>query len=179
MRTQAGVGLGLLFLAPLGDMIDRKKLVIGLELLLALALIGMSVSGNLTAVYVASFTIGIFAVAVQIVVPMAASMATPETKGEGRRNCLHKDLDRHSPVADRQRIYGRLARLALGLWFVGGVRTARHSAHPCRLSKPARQTQGQLPYGIDPLSVLPLCKVRWLSFLGHSSSAPSAHSGQP
>ncbi|MEP7456126.1 MFS transporter [Phyllobacterium sp. SB3] len=80
--TQVGVGLGLLFLAPLGDMIDRKKLVICLELFLILALIGMSVSSNLTAIYVASFAIGIFAVAVQIVVPMAASMATPETKGK-------------------------------------------------------------------------------------------------
>ncbi|WP_210386995.1 MFS transporter [Brucella intermedia] len=80
--TQAGVGLGLLFLAPLGDMIDRKKLVICLELLLALALIGMAISANLAGLYVASFAIGIFAVAVQSVVPMAASIATPETRGK-------------------------------------------------------------------------------------------------
>jgi len=79
--TQTGVGLGLLLLAPLGDMFDRKKLVICLELLLAAALIAMTLSQNLTDLYIASFAIGIFAVAVQIVVPMAASMATPETKG--------------------------------------------------------------------------------------------------
>lgn len=80
--TQAGVGLGLLFLAPLGDMINRKKLVICLELLLALALIGMAISANLAGLYVASFAIGISAVAVQIVVPMAASIATPEIRGK-------------------------------------------------------------------------------------------------
>lgn len=80
--TQVGVGLGLLFLAPLGDMINRKKLVICLEVLLIAALIGMSVSGNLASLYIASFAIGVFAVAVQIVVPMAASMAPPQTKGK-------------------------------------------------------------------------------------------------
>lgn len=80
--TQAGVGLGLLFLAPLGDMVDRKKLVICLELLLALTLARVSVVGSLAGIYAASFAIGIFAVAVQIVVPMAASIATPQTKGK-------------------------------------------------------------------------------------------------
>ncbi|MBO9196882.1 MFS transporter [Rhizobium sp. 16-449-1b] len=80
--TQVGVGMGLLFLAPLGDMLDRKKLVICLELLLVCALLGMSVANTLATVYAASFAIGVFAVAVQIVVPMAASMATAETKGK-------------------------------------------------------------------------------------------------
>lgn len=42
----------------------------------------MSISRSLTAIAVASLAIGIFAVAVQIVVPMAASIATPETKGK-------------------------------------------------------------------------------------------------
>lgn len=80
--TQAGVGLGLLFLAPLGDMVDRKKLIICLEVLLSITLVGMAVSESLAGLYVASFLIGTFAVAVQIVVPMAASMASPETKGK-------------------------------------------------------------------------------------------------
>lgn len=80
--TQAGVGLGLLFLAPLGDMIDRKKLVICLELLLGLALIFMATANSLLAIYAVSFAIGVLGVAVQIVVPMAASLATKETRGQ-------------------------------------------------------------------------------------------------
>jgi predicted MFS family arabinose efflux permease len=79
--TQAGVGFGLLFLAPLGDMIDRKKLVLGLEFLLGLTLILMATVSNLISLYAVSFAIGVLGVAVQIVVPMAASLATKETKG--------------------------------------------------------------------------------------------------
>ncbi|SFB65153.1 Predicted arabinose efflux permease, MFS family [Rhizobium sp. NFR07] len=79
--TQIGVGFGLFFLAPLGDMIDRKKLVICLEILLSLALAGMSMADDLVEVAVASLAVGVFAVAVQIVVPMAASIATAKTKG--------------------------------------------------------------------------------------------------
>lgn len=80
--TQAGFGLGLFFLAPLGDMVDRKKLVIILELLLGAALILTACVTSFTGIYAASFSVGVCAVAVQIVVPMAATLATPGEKGK-------------------------------------------------------------------------------------------------
>jgi len=79
--TQAGFGLGLFFLAPLGDMVDRKNLVAILELMLGAALSWTACVTSFLGIYVASFAIGVCAVAVQIVVPMAASLAAPGEKG--------------------------------------------------------------------------------------------------
>lgn len=80
--TQAGFGLGLLFLAPLGDMINRKIIVVVLEVLLAVALFGMTAVENVAGAYALSLAIGVLAVAVQIVLPMAAALSPPETKGK-------------------------------------------------------------------------------------------------
>ncbi len=80
--TQMGYGIGLFFLAPLGDMIDRKKLVSTLQALLGLALVGMTVVDGLLGLYVVSFLVGLLSVSVQIIMPMAAALATRETKGK-------------------------------------------------------------------------------------------------
>lgn len=79
--TQAGYGLGLLLLTPLGDMVDRKKLVVVLEVLLSFALVGVAAVGSLPALYVASALVGVLAVSVQVIMPMAAALATKDSKG--------------------------------------------------------------------------------------------------
>jgi predicted MFS family arabinose efflux permease len=79
--TQAGYGLGLLLLTPLGDMIDRKKLIVTIECLLIVALLGVTMTPSLWALYVASFVVGILAVSVQIIMPMAASMTAKKHTG--------------------------------------------------------------------------------------------------
>jgi predicted MFS family arabinose efflux permease len=80
--TQIGYGIGLFFLVPLGDMLPRRKLVAILQALLSLALTGMTVVDGLPELYIASFLVGLLAVSVQIIMPMAAASATPETKGK-------------------------------------------------------------------------------------------------
>src|ERR1700759_547395 len=65
--TQAAYGVGLFFLAPLGDMIDRKKLVLILQGLLCLSLVAITFVRTLPALYVASFFVGLFSVSVQII----------------------------------------------------------------------------------------------------------------
>lgn len=79
--TQAGYGLGLLALTPLGDMIDRRTLVVALQTLLAAALAGMVAVGSLPGLYAASFLVGLLAVSVQVILPMAAALASGEEKG--------------------------------------------------------------------------------------------------
>ncbi|MCO6149201.1 MFS transporter [Flavobacterium sp. NRK1] len=79
--SQAGYGLGLLFITPLGDKIDRKRLILYLQLLLIAALIGMSFSTSLLSLYAASLAIGLFAVTAQVILPMAASLVT-ENRGK-------------------------------------------------------------------------------------------------
>jgi predicted MFS family arabinose efflux permease len=80
--TQAAYAVGLFFLAPLGDMIDRKKLVLILQGLLCLSLVGITFVHTLRLLYVASFFIGLFSVSVQIILPMAAALAASDAKGK-------------------------------------------------------------------------------------------------
>lgn len=74
MLTQIGYGLGLFFLIPLGDKVNRKRLIFVLFSLLSLSLIGISFSTNMAQVGICSVLIGLFSVSAQIIIPMAASM---------------------------------------------------------------------------------------------------------
>jgi predicted MFS family arabinose efflux permease len=73
--SQIGYGLGLFFVSPLGDKIDRKKLLIILHLLLGLSLVGLSFINNIVVLYALSLLVGLFAVSAQVVIPMAAAMS--------------------------------------------------------------------------------------------------------
>lgn len=73
--AQAGYGVGLFFLTPLGDKLNRKRLMLFLQVLLVIALGCMALASSLMLVNIMSFFIGLFAVSVQIIVPMAASLA--------------------------------------------------------------------------------------------------------
>lgn len=79
--SQAGYGLGLLFITPLGDKFDRKKLILVLQLLLIAALLVMAFSANKWMIYGAGLAIGTFAVAAQVILPMAASLVS-ENRGK-------------------------------------------------------------------------------------------------
>ena len=81
--TQMGYGLGLFFLTPLGDKIDRKKLILVLQSLLILVLAGMSLVTNIKELYVFSLLTGVLSVATQVIMPMAASIATNKGKVVG------------------------------------------------------------------------------------------------
>jgi predicted MFS family arabinose efflux permease len=79
--TQIGYGIGLFLLTPLGDMINRKKLIIGLDLMLALCLVGISLVNSIGLLYAASLLLGIVTVSVQVLIPMAASLAPKDKRG--------------------------------------------------------------------------------------------------
>jgi predicted MFS family arabinose efflux permease len=79
--TQVGYGIGLFLLTPLGDMINRKKLIITLDLILCLCLVGISLVGSISLLYAASLLLGIVTVSVQVLIPMAASLAPKDKKG--------------------------------------------------------------------------------------------------
>jgi len=72
--AQAGYGLGLFFITPLGDKINRKRLIIALQLILVAVLVAIAFIGQLSAMYLTSLMIGLLAVAAQVILPMAASL---------------------------------------------------------------------------------------------------------
>lgn len=72
--AQAGYGFGLFFITPLGDKFNRKKLILGLQILLIVSLLGMTFLENRIAIFSMSLIIGICSVAAQVILPMAASL---------------------------------------------------------------------------------------------------------
>lgn len=78
MLSQIGYGLGLFFITPLGDKMDKKKLILSLQYLLIGALLLLYFSTGIVAVWVLSVLIGLLAVSVQVIMPMAAGFNLQE-----------------------------------------------------------------------------------------------------
>ena len=79
--SQIGYGLGLFFLTPVGDMIERKKLILYLQSGLVLSLLILAFAPSISVLYIASLLIGVFSVVAQVILPMAATLAR-ENKGK-------------------------------------------------------------------------------------------------
>jgi predicted MFS family arabinose efflux permease len=79
--AQVGYGLGLVFVVPLGDLLDRRRLVVWLLLLCAPALAAAALAPSLAVLAAAVLCAGTASVAVQVLVPFAASLAGPEERG--------------------------------------------------------------------------------------------------
>ncbi len=82
--AQVSYGLGLLFLVPLGDMLERRRLVLTLMLLAACGMLLSGISGmtsSFALLAAGTLMAGVFSVAAQILVPMAATFAAPGASG--------------------------------------------------------------------------------------------------
>lgn len=81
MTTQVGYGLGLIFVVPIGDLIDRRKLIIAQGLLLTIALVVVSTAAATAILLFGMAMVGLLAVLVQVLVAQAAALATPAQRG--------------------------------------------------------------------------------------------------
>lgn len=79
--TQIGYVVGLLFLVPLGDIVENRKLVVISLLLSAVALTATVFVKHGILFLVASFFIGLGSVAAQVLVPFASYLASEATRG--------------------------------------------------------------------------------------------------
>ncbi len=79
--TQIGYALGLIFIVPLGDLLDRRRLIVGQAALSALALIAVGWAPTAITLLAAMMAVGLLAVVVQVLVAFAATLAAPEERG--------------------------------------------------------------------------------------------------
>ncbi|OQP40754.1 MFS transporter [Niastella yeongjuensis] len=77
MLTQLGFGLGMFFLLPLGDKLNRKNLILFLTAMQAVVLMLFTMASTVTEANILSFLIGVFATPAQIILPMAATLGGP------------------------------------------------------------------------------------------------------
>lgn len=79
--AQIGYGIGLALVVPLGDILIRRRLVPGILLMAAVALFGASVAPNIDLLLAAVAIAGACSVSAQILVPFAATLASPDQRG--------------------------------------------------------------------------------------------------
>lgn len=79
--AQASYGLGLLLLVPLGDLVEKRQLTVGLLLLSALGQALCGFAPNAGVLMAGTAIAGFFSVAAQVLVPFAAELAEPGTSG--------------------------------------------------------------------------------------------------
>ena len=82
MLTQMGYAIGILLFVPLGDLLERRRLITTMMGCVAGMLALAALSPNLLWLLAASFAIGFTSIAAQIMIPFAAQLAKPQDRGK-------------------------------------------------------------------------------------------------
>ncbi|MBS1207340.1 MAG: transporter [Proteobacteria bacterium] len=80
--TQAGYALGILFLLPLGDRHDRRRLILIKSVALAILLLACSLTSDLPSLLIVSLMLGMAATMAQDIVPAAAILSPAGKQGK-------------------------------------------------------------------------------------------------
>lgn len=80
--AQLGYAAGLMFIVPLGDMFERRALIVLMTLLSAAGLLITALSSTILWVIIGTALTGLFSVVAQILVPLAATLAEPQKRGK-------------------------------------------------------------------------------------------------
>lgn len=80
--AQLGYACGLMFLVPLGDRFERRSLIVIMTLLAAGGMLITASASSLWLMVAGTAITGLFSVVAQILVPLAATLASPENRGK-------------------------------------------------------------------------------------------------
>jgi predicted MFS family arabinose efflux permease len=80
--TQVGYALGVFFIVPLGDTVNRKRVIPALMVLSALALAASAAVPTFSLLLVTLSLVGVTTVAGQLLTPLAGDLATDEQRGQ-------------------------------------------------------------------------------------------------
>ena len=81
MFTQVGAGLGMFLFVPLGDMFERRRLIVTVCLATAMATILAAVAPSLSFLAAASVLVGLTSIVPHLILPFAAQVSAPEERG--------------------------------------------------------------------------------------------------
>ncbi|WP_416979663.1 MFS transporter [Streptomyces sp. T028] len=79
--TQVGYALGIFLLVPLGDVLDRRRLIPLVLALSAVMLLGAALAPTFSVLLAALGGVGLTTVGAQLLVPLASELADPERRG--------------------------------------------------------------------------------------------------
>ncbi len=79
--SQVGYAAGLVLLVPLGDLLERRRLITGILLITALALGATAAAPSFSLLAAALLVVGITSVVAQILVPLASTLAAESERG--------------------------------------------------------------------------------------------------
>ncbi|MDN6640628.1 MAG: MFS transporter [Tetragenococcus sp.] len=82
MLTQLGYALGLLLIVPLGDVLNKRRLIITMAGLSSLSLLAAFFAPSFQLFVFSAFLIGLLSVVPQIIIPYGAVLAGPEKRGQ-------------------------------------------------------------------------------------------------
>ncbi|HEV7301762.1 MAG TPA: MFS transporter [Tepidisphaeraceae bacterium] len=79
--AQVGYGLGLLLFVPLGDIVERRRVVLTLVAICAVLLLATAAAPTLALLIVAQLLVGITATSSQLLIPLGIDLTPPERRG--------------------------------------------------------------------------------------------------
>ncbi len=79
--TQLGYAAGLVLVAPLGDIVENRALILTMMTVLVIALAAAFVAPNAAVFFAASLAIGVASSAVQVIVPLAGHLSPDASRG--------------------------------------------------------------------------------------------------
>jgi predicted MFS family arabinose efflux permease len=79
--TQAGYAVGMLLFVPLGDVLERRRLILVMLAAVTAALVGVALAPNVTWLAAASLVLGVTTITPQLLVPLAAGLSPPAERG--------------------------------------------------------------------------------------------------